>query len=120
MMPNRIKELRAKNRMLQDTLARKVGLTQQAISKIENDKSVPYVDVMIDISKIFNVSLDYLMCLTNEYKKLEYNDKLDQLAGQHNELLNMLSLLEQDDIDTVYLFVHALVEKKLKNSGKKD
>lgn len=111
-MPNRIKELRAKNRMLQDTLARKVGVSQQTISKIENGKTVPYVDVMMDIAKVFNVSLDYLLCLTEEYRTLEYNDALEKFVNNHNDLLTSLLLLDEDQIDTVDSLVYSMIERK--------
>ncbi len=57
----RIYELRLKNNLSQDTLADKLGVSRQAISKWENQMSVPEIDKIVQMSEIFDVSLDYLI-----------------------------------------------------------
>lgn len=114
-MPNRIKELRKKHNMLQDTLARLVGTTQQTISKIENGKVIPSIDIIINIANVFNVSIDYLLCRTNEEQKtLDYGEILMQLASKYSTLLTKLEMLEPRDVELICLTVQAMMDRKQK------
>ena len=59
----RIAEQRRKHGMSQDELAERLFVTRQAVSKWENGISVPSVDALCDISKIFSVSFEYILGL---------------------------------------------------------
>ena len=58
---NRLKTLRQQNNLTQSQLSRKLGLTKSVISAYETGIRLPSYDVLIHISKIFNVSIDYLL-----------------------------------------------------------
>lgn len=45
----------------QEQLANHLGVTYQAVSKWENDLSIPDIQIMPEIAKIFRISLDELM-----------------------------------------------------------
>ena len=64
MLSKKIYELRMSFNWTQVQLARKLGVTKQTISNWENDNIQPSIDMLIKISKIFNVSTDYLLGLT--------------------------------------------------------
>ena len=53
--------LRKKNKLTQIELAKLLSYSDKAISKWENGESVPSVDVLYRISKIYNVSLDFIV-----------------------------------------------------------
>lgn len=53
--------LRKINNMSQETLAEKLNVSRQTIYKWENDITYPDMDKVVDISKIFNVSIDTLI-----------------------------------------------------------
>lgn len=53
--------LRKLNNMSQETLAEKLNVSRQTIYKWENDITYPDMDKVVDISKIFNVSIDVLI-----------------------------------------------------------
>ncbi len=53
-----IKEIRKKNHLTQKDFADKYHVTYQAVSKWENNKNLPDVTLMKEISRDFNVSLD--------------------------------------------------------------
>lgn len=57
---NVITKARKKAGLTQETLAFKLGLTPQAISKWENDIGYPDVSLLADISEILDISLDDL------------------------------------------------------------
>lgn len=64
MLSKRIYEIRMSFGWTQVQLAQKVGVTKQTVSNWENDNIQPSIDMLIKISKIFNVSTDYLLGLT--------------------------------------------------------
>lgn len=63
MLSKRIYELRMSFGWTQVQLAQKLGVTKQTVSNWENDNIQPSIDMLIKISKIFNVSTDYLLGL---------------------------------------------------------
>lgn len=58
---NNIYTLRAKADLSQEELAAKLGVSRQSVSKWETDASVPDVDKLIQLSKIFEITLDELV-----------------------------------------------------------
>lgn len=61
MFSSRLKELRAKKGLSQAELAKRLGVTQQAVGRWERDKNLPDNDILKKISVMFGVSLDYLL-----------------------------------------------------------
>lgn len=64
MLSKKITELRLSFGWTQVQLAQKLGITKQTISNWENDNIQPSIDMLVKLSKIFNVSTDYLLGLT--------------------------------------------------------
>ena len=64
MLSKRITELRLSFGWTQVQLAQKLGITKQTVSNWENDNIQPSIDMLVKLSKIFNVSTDYLLGLT--------------------------------------------------------
>lgn len=65
MLSKRIYELRSSFGWTQVQLARKLNITKQTVSNWENDNIQPSVEMLVNLSKIFNVSTDYLLGLTS-------------------------------------------------------
>ncbi|MCL2022808.1 MAG: helix-turn-helix transcriptional regulator [Oscillospiraceae bacterium] len=61
---NRLFELRKKNGFSQEDLAEKIGVSRQAISKWERAESSPDTNNLIEISRLYGVSLDELLFTT--------------------------------------------------------
>ena len=68
MLGYRINELRKSFGWNQVELANKLGVTKQTISNWENENILPSIDMLIRISKLFNVTTDYLLGLDNGLK----------------------------------------------------
>ena len=66
MLSDRIYELRTSFGWTQVQLAEKLNITKQTVSNWENDNIQPSIEMLIKLSKIFNVSSDYLLGLTPE------------------------------------------------------
>ncbi|MBR7133473.1 MAG: helix-turn-helix transcriptional regulator [Clostridia bacterium] len=64
MLSKRIYELRISFGWTQVQLAQKLNITKQTVSNWENDNIQPSIDMLIKLSKVFNVSTDYLLGLT--------------------------------------------------------
>ena len=71
MINNRIRELRKNLNMSQESLADKIGTTQQAVSRMENNANDIPSDLLIQISKYFNVTTDYILGISDI--KRDYN-----------------------------------------------
>ncbi|MCD6420911.1 MAG: helix-turn-helix transcriptional regulator [Thaumarchaeota archaeon] len=59
-MRNRLREFRARYRMTQEDLARRVGVTRQTIIAIENGKYLPSLRLAFKLAKVFNVKIEDL------------------------------------------------------------
>ena len=62
----RLKDLREERGLSQNQLAKLAGVSQVAISMWEKNLRTPTIDNVITLAKIFNVSADFLIGLTDE------------------------------------------------------
>ena len=58
---DKIKQLRQQNNFTQEELAKKLMVSRQAISKWETGNSLPDIENLLNISKLFEISLDELI-----------------------------------------------------------
>ena len=58
---NIIFELRTKNGLSQDELAKKLYVTRQAVSRWETGETVPNIETLKRLSKLFDVSINTLL-----------------------------------------------------------
>ena len=65
MIGERLLELRKDADLTQDDLAAILNINKHSISSYERDKSEPPDEIKIAISKYFNVSVDYLLGVTD-------------------------------------------------------
>lgn len=63
MLSKRINELRLSFGWTQVQLAEKLNITKQTVSNWENDNIQPSIEMLIRLTKILNVSADYLLGL---------------------------------------------------------
>ena len=61
----RINEIRQEHKLSQIDFGRVLGASQDTVSLWENNKSLPTTEYVILIAKHFNVSADYILCLTD-------------------------------------------------------
>lgn len=55
---NRLRELRARYRITQEELAKRVGVTRQTIIAIENGKYLPSLKLAFKIARVFNMRIE--------------------------------------------------------------
>lgn len=63
MLSAQIKKLRTAHMLTQVQLANELGVTKQSVSNWENDNIQPSIDMLIRLSRFFNVSTDYMLGL---------------------------------------------------------
>lgn len=86
-----LKKLRQDNNLTQDELAKKIDTSRSNIANYENDKNMPSVDILEKLSKLFNVSTDYLLGKSDirnpEEYKYAYN-RPKEAEGLSDEEIN--------------------------------
>lgn len=89
---DKLKKLRQNNNMSQEELADKINVSRQAISKWELKETMPETDNIVQVSKIFKVSIDYLLDDNVDSEELEsipvYKDAVEKT--KRNTLLTTL------------------------------
>lgn len=67
----RLKDLRKKHGLSQAELAKMLNTTRQQVSKWETGAQTMGVDKYIFLAKYYNLSLDFILGLTDEPRKLK-------------------------------------------------
>jgi transcriptional regulator with XRE-family HTH domain len=77
-----LRRLRLLKRINQETLAKKIGVTQASISQYERGDRIPGKDLVKKISKILEIPLNQLMDL-NKFGNLFLWEKIKKLKFNH-------------------------------------
>ncbi len=88
----RLRELRVRNEMSQEDVARRIGVTVQAVSKWENGKSYPEIGSLIPLSDLFHVPVDEL--LDREKRRRDWENRLIDALADPDEDARMRFLKE--------------------------
>ena len=67
-MNNNLKKLRENKKITQIAVQMATGIEQSLLSKFENGERVPPTETLIRLADFYNVSMDYIMCRTNNPK----------------------------------------------------
>lgn len=70
---DRFRELRmfSEPKLKQADLGEKLGMSQRKVSRLETGSTEPTTDEIVKICRFFNVSADYILGLTDEFKRLK-------------------------------------------------
>lgn len=110
----RLKELRLSRDLKQSDLADILGVSSSAIGSYERCERQPTYELLHKYSKYFSVSIDYMLCNSDEKLTLEQHQQLTTLSlsdtlHKHSITLDGVELTELDkqrvlDIARVLLF----------------
>lgn len=89
---NKIQQLRKKSHLSQEQLAGQLSVSRQAISKWELGESIPETDKIVQLSRIFKVSTDYLL-----------HDEIDSDSEIPTEKTNNEFLMNQNGTKTLFI-----------------
>lgn len=65
-MDNRIKDLREDNDLTQTQVAQAIGITQRKYSDIETGTQQLTDEILVKLSKFYDVTVDYILKLTDD------------------------------------------------------
>lgn len=92
---DKLQKIRKENNITQEGLADRLNVSRQAVSKWESGQAYPDTEKLIQISKIFNVSLDELMndnvdkSMVNKDKKISFIDTINDVLEFLTKSVNM-------------------------------
>ena len=84
----RIRDLREDNDLTQEDLASQLGISKRTLLRYESGVSEPTISVLISLSLLFNVSVDYIIGTKD-------TTEIDEISIK-NELDHVIQSLERD------------------------
>jgi transcriptional regulator with XRE-family HTH domain len=116
----KIASLRNEASLSQDQLAERLFLSRQAISNWEVGKSAPSIDNVIELSKLFHVPFETILCLDetpsidpeNPFLAHERLYVLREVISGRAKV-NMSVLLRDATLDERNQIVHAIAQRKI-------
>lgn len=93
---NRIKELRVAKGLTQEELGNILNVQKAAISKYENGRAEPSVDILRKMTSFFNVSSDYLLGMSELVQPPAAPASTPPLTPQEQDLLRKYRVLTSD------------------------
>ncbi len=99
----RFNQLFDEKKLKVDPFEKSIGVSQGTIKNVRIGRNLLSADCLIKIAKYWNVSADYLLCLTDEPKPLESREIAER---QTTALSTELAELSQDEgfVDTAKLY----------------
>lgn len=104
----KLKALRLEKQLTQEQLAQKLDLVKGTVSAYEQDKMYPSVEVLIKLCRIFDVSADYLLGLSDNMHLMKSELTDEQMCM----IRKLIQELEQ------YNALKYLIERKQEENGK--
>lgn len=91
MFGDKVKKLRKRHDLTQKELAQKLGVSPAAIGLYEQNRRIPDVDVIKNIAKIFSVSTDYLLDITDTKKNTDV--PIDKLYPEVHDVEEAMKII---------------------------
>lgn len=102
----RIRDKRIENKMSMQELADAIGKSKGNISGYEKNTFEPSAQTIINISKLFKVSTDWLLT-GEEYQNWNGNDcAQNELSNKEADLVNMYRALDERDKEDAFENIH--------------
>ncbi|MDE6388188.1 MAG: helix-turn-helix domain-containing protein [Lachnospiraceae bacterium] len=110
-LSNKIYEMRKAQGLSQEQLAEKLGVSRQSVSKWESGEAIPELERLVTMSKIFNVTTDYLL---KESDVDELTIRTEMLERQQQMLLSETEKAERKryrilSCTVIYLIAYAIL-----------
>ena len=64
-MDTKLRQLRKERKLTQVELQMRTGIEQSLLSKFENGDRIPSTETLITLADFYNVSIDYILCRTD-------------------------------------------------------
>ena len=93
---NRLLEYRKKSGLSQEELAEKLNISRQSVSKWERAESSPDTDNLIELAKIYNVTLDDLLNVDKPMSE-EIKEQDELKDNKEEKIYKNLVILNEDE-----------------------
>ncbi len=100
MFNERLKQLRTEKNYTQQDLADLTGLSKPTISRFESNKKTPSRESVTKIAKVFNVSTDYLLGLSEQKNKDVIKDEEAFTEKDKKDIGKRMEEIRKDLTDT--------------------
>ncbi len=100
----RLFELRTEQNLSQREIAKKLNISQGTYNNWENGKTQPSIEDLIEISKLFKVSVDYL--IGNQVE--EVSAKEDQ--GILRKIYRSIQKLDEESLSALSVIIEKMLE----------
>lgn len=88
-MGDKLKSLRTEKKLTQKQVADRIGLAISAVSSYESGTRYPSYDVLVKLARIFHVSTDYLLGMTDK-RNVDVTGLNDNEIELVSQLVDML------------------------------
>lgn len=103
----RLKELRQARKLYQKDVASHLGIDRTTYVKYENGSSEPPLATLIELTRYYDVSMDYMVELSdipNPYESISISDSENALLGSYRQL-------NTDGLKNLHEYLEMLVSK---------
>lgn len=90
----KLKDIRKRFGLSQEKLANMLNVSRQAITKWENDTGIPDISNLQEISKVFGITVDYLLNNQNRLPALSMKKELDK-GKYKNKIFSYAEILNK-------------------------
>ena len=111
-MRGRLKELRESRHMTQTGMGMRLGVTQQNISRYEQDIYSMPVEMVIKTADLFNVTTDYLLGRTEIKRNLEEQIKVNKEIDEYYDLVEVYRDLNKRDQEIIWATIDKMSRTK--------
>lgn len=87
---SRLRQLRLDKNLLQEQVAKLIGVNKSAISTYENNTRQPSFDILVRLATLYRVSTDYLLGMTN-MRSLDLSGLSDEEVAAVSELVAIMT-----------------------------
>ncbi len=117
----RIKEMRNGRHLTQEELGEIIGVSQQTFSRYEKQEVLMPVDVLVRLSRYFNVSTDYLLGLTDVKRNLNQQVTVEKTIDEYYNFIEVYKRLNERDRALIWKIMNDMKGlDKWDEAGKKD
>lgn len=107
----KLKEIRKRFGLTQEKLSGLIHVSRQAITKWENDEGLPDITNLQELSKLFGVTIDYLLDKDNNLPALTLRKELDK--DKYKSKLSMYDEVLKEYFDESYEIYNLSRSKKM-------
>lgn len=87
-LADRLKNLRSENNLTQKQVAEKLSISYQQYQRWENSIKIPKIDNLTKLSRVFGVSISYLVCETDVRSLFELEEIFEELSeSEQNQVI---------------------------------